>query len=71
MRRRCIDASPSMVALVTGKLAHHDVVRRYARIAIELGAAIGHATARAASTVTCIHGIAKRRIPAIKTVGCL
>ena len=44
MRRQCIDASPSMVAMVTGQLANHDVVRRYAHIAIELGAAIGHAT---------------------------
>ena len=35
IRRRCIDASPSMAALVTGQLAHHDVVGRYARIAIE------------------------------------
>ena len=34
MIRRCIDASPSMAALVTGHLAHHDVVERYARVTI-------------------------------------
>ena len=33
--RQCIDASPSMAALVTGQLAHHDVIGRYTRIAIE------------------------------------
>ena len=71
MRRQCIDASPSMAALVTGQLANHDVVGRYARIAIEQRAAIGHGIARAASTVARIHGIAKIRIPAIKRVGCL
>ena len=60
-----------MAALVTGHLAHHDVVERYARVAMKYWAAIGHAIARAASTVACIHGIAKIRIPAIKTVGCL
>ena len=69
MIRRCIDASPSMAALVTRQLAHHDVVGRYARIAIKKRAAIGHATARATSTVAHIRGIAKIRIPAIKTVG--
>ena len=70
MMRRCIDTSPSMAALVTGQLAHHDVFERYARVALKYWAAIGQAIARAASTVACIHGIAKIRIPAIKTVGC-